>query len=249
MSARWRGVVNIDIAADHVLPPPASACTPCRQTKRKCDGGQPCSSCQRRKFPRGGPCEYVAPHARNTKSSSNGSGKSGKSCRRAARQPLMLTTLPSRPKLCSKSSKTQNADLSESCRPSQPARSLQINRKKRSLARAGAPRCAVAIFGVVVLVVVVDTGAPHDCQSWRSRFDASQQLQHRVCVVNDDKDTYKVSLHEYDSAYKVDVKGTIACRRRCHCESGMNRREEKRAVVCTFTISHPQVSFPCFISF
>lgn len=40
------------------------ACTPCRTTKRKCDGGQPCSACRRRKYPRGGPCEYITPTQR-----------------------------------------------------------------------------------------------------------------------------------------------------------------------------------------
>ncbi|CAO1619942.1 unnamed protein product [Sympodiomycopsis kandeliae] len=40
------------------------ACTPCRQTKRRCDMGEPCSACSRRKYQRGGPCEYNHPTPR-----------------------------------------------------------------------------------------------------------------------------------------------------------------------------------------
>lgn len=68
----------------------AHACYPCRKRKVKCDGGQPCHTCQKRKHPE--ICTYALSHSRRRSAS-------GQSVARSAspRSPAVASNEPARP--------------------------------------------------------------------------------------------------------------------------------------------------------
>lgn len=68
----------------------AHACYPCRKRKVKCDGVQPCRTCQKRKHPE--ICTYVLPHSRRRSASRHSVARSA-----SPRSPAVASNQQARP--------------------------------------------------------------------------------------------------------------------------------------------------------